>query len=61
MAGVKVTDDLRVIAPPDAPPLSGVQAMNLGKKLLEKGVIKLARETALAAPLGREPHEAAKC
>jgi hypothetical protein len=34
--------------------------MNLGKKLLEEGVIKLARETALAAPLSREPREAAR-
>lgn len=43
---VKVTSDLRVIAPPDAPPLTGTQAMRLGKRLLEKGVIALAREVA---------------
>lgn len=43
---VRVTSDLRVIASPDAPPLTGSEAMTLGKRLLEKGVIQLAREVA---------------
>jgi hypothetical protein len=55
---VKVTSDLRVIAPPDAPPLTGAQAMTLGKRLLEKGVIKLARETAVAYPRRSATHAA---
>ena len=41
---VKITRDLRVIAPPDAPPLTGSQALELGKKLLEKGCIAVALE-----------------
>jgi hypothetical protein len=41
---VKITRDLRVIAPADAPPLTGSQAINLGKKLLERGCIAVALE-----------------
>jgi hypothetical protein len=43
-SSVKITPDLRVIAPPDAPPLTGAQAIDLGKKLLEKGCIAVALE-----------------
>ena len=41
---VKITRDLRIIAPPDAPPLTGSQALELGKKLLERGCIAVALE-----------------
>jgi hypothetical protein len=41
---VKITRDLRIVAPPDAPPLTGSQALELGKKLLEKGCIAIAIE-----------------
>jgi hypothetical protein len=41
---VKITRDLRIIAPPGAPPLTGSQALDLGKKLLEKGCIAVALE-----------------
>ena len=43
-SSVKITPDLRVIAPADAPPLSGSQAIELGKKLLERGCIAVALE-----------------
>jgi hypothetical protein len=42
---VKITRDLRVIAPADAPPLSGSQLIELGKRFLEKGCIQVALET----------------
>ena len=41
---VKITRDLRIVAPPDAPPLTGSQALELGKKLLERGAIAVALE-----------------
>ena len=41
---VKITRDLRVISSPDAPPLTGSQAIDLGKKLLERGCIAVALE-----------------
>jgi hypothetical protein len=41
---VRVTKDLRLIVAPDAPPLSGSQALDLGKKLLERGAIAVALE-----------------
>jgi hypothetical protein len=41
---VKITRDLRVIAPPDAPPLTGSQAIDFGKKLLARGCIAVALE-----------------
>jgi hypothetical protein len=41
---VKITRDLRVIAPPDAPPLTGAQALELGKRLLARGCIAVALE-----------------
>ena len=41
---VKITRDLRIVAPPDAPPLTGAQALELGKKLLERGCIAIALE-----------------
>jgi hypothetical protein len=42
---VRITRDLRIVVPPDAPPLTGAQALELGKKLLEKGAIAVALET----------------
>ena len=42
---VRATRDLRVISPPDAPPLTGSQAVELGKTLLERGCIAVALET----------------
>jgi hypothetical protein len=41
---VKITRDLRIIAAPDAPPLTGSQAIDLGKKLLARGCIAVALE-----------------
>ena len=41
---VKLTRDLRVVVPPDAPPLSGSQALELGRKLIQQGAIKVALE-----------------
>ena len=41
---VKITRDLRVIASPDAPPLTGSQLIELGKKFLERGCIAVALE-----------------
>jgi hypothetical protein len=41
---VKITRDLRVIAPADAAPLTGSQALELGKKLLERGCVAVALE-----------------
>jgi hypothetical protein len=41
---VKLTRDLRIVAPPDAPPLSGSQALELGRKLIQEGAIKVALE-----------------
>ncbi len=41
---VRITKDLRIIAPADAPPLTGSQALELGKKLLERGCIAVALE-----------------
>jgi hypothetical protein len=41
---VKITRDLRVIAPPDAPPLTGAQLLELGKQCLQKGSVAVALE-----------------
>ena len=41
---VKVTKDLRLVVPPDAPPLTGAQCLELGKRLLERGCIAVALE-----------------
>lgn len=41
---VKITRDLRLVVQPDAPPLTGSQALDLGKKLLERGCIAVALE-----------------
>jgi hypothetical protein len=41
---IKITRDHRVVAPPDAPPLTGAQMLELGKKLLERGCIAVALE-----------------
>ena len=41
---VRITKDLRIIVPADAPPLTGSQALELGKKLLERGCIAVALE-----------------
>jgi hypothetical protein len=50
---VKITRDLRIIAPPDAPPLTGSEALELGKKLLERGAIAVALE-AVDRPRAKE-------
>jgi hypothetical protein len=41
---VKITRDDRIIAPPDAPPLTGLQMLELGKKLLARGCVAIALE-----------------
>ena len=41
---VRITDDLQLIGTPGAPPLTGSQAIDLGKKLLERGCIAVALE-----------------
>jgi hypothetical protein len=41
---IKLTSDLRIIAPADAPPLSGKQALDLGRRLIQQGAIKIALE-----------------
>jgi hypothetical protein len=41
---VKITSDLRLIIVADAPPLTGSQALDLGKRLIEKGAAAVARE-----------------
>jgi hypothetical protein len=53
---VRVTRDLRVISPPDAPPLTGSQAVELGKTLLERGCIAVALETIDRAGERRRGH-----
>ena len=50
---VKITRDLRIIAPPDAPPLTGSEALELGKKLLERSAIAVALE-AVDRPRAKE-------
>ena len=50
---VKVTRDLRIVVPPDAPPLTGSQALELGKKLLERGCIAIALEAVEPARASR--------
>ena len=54
---VRITKDLRIIAPPDAPPLTGSQLLELGKKLLERGCIAIALEAPrkeVTDPVGRQ-------
>jgi hypothetical protein len=41
---IKITRDLRVVVAPDAPPLTGAQCLELGKRLLERGCIAVALE-----------------
>jgi hypothetical protein len=41
---VKITRDDRIIAPPGAPPLTGSQMLELGKKLLARGCVAIALE-----------------
>jgi hypothetical protein len=41
---VKITRDLRLLVEPDAPPLTGAQALDLGRRLLERGAVQVARE-----------------
>ena len=50
---VKITKDLRIIAPADAPPLTGSQLIELGKRLLERGCIAVALE-AVDRPRAKE-------
>jgi hypothetical protein len=51
---VKITRDLRIIAPADAPPLTGSQLIELGKRLLERGCIAVALE-AVDRPMRSRP------
>jgi hypothetical protein len=51
---VKITRDDRIIAPPDAPPLTGLQMLELGKKLLARGCVAIARE-AVDRPFRARP------
>jgi hypothetical protein len=39
---IKITHDLRLVVPLDAPPLTGSQALDLGKRLIERGAIAVA-------------------
>ena len=55
---VKVTKDLRVVVAPDAPSLTGAQALHLGKQLLERGCIAVAMEVAEGR---RRPVHASEC
>jgi hypothetical protein len=50
---VKLTRDLRLIVAPDAEPLTGSQALDLGKRLIEKGAIAVAREAVAWPPRQR--------
>jgi hypothetical protein len=51
---VKLTQDLRLVVQPDAPPLSGCEALDLGRRLIEKGAIAVALE-AVERPSRRRP------
>ena len=55
---VKLTKDLRVIAPPDAPALTGAQALDLGRRLIQEGAIKVALEAVDRPP--RAPRQRAE-
>ena len=48
---VKITRDLRVISPPNGPPLTGAQLLELGKQCLQKGSVAIALE-GLTVTLG---------
>jgi hypothetical protein len=50
---VKITSDLRLVVPPDAAPLTGAQALDLGKRLIEKGAVAVAREVVARPMRGR--------
>ena len=50
---VRITKDLRIIAPANAPPLTGSQALELGKRLLERGCIAVALEAVDRPMRGR--------
>jgi hypothetical protein len=41
---VKISRDGRVITSPDAPPLTGAQLLELGKRCLQEGSIRVALE-----------------
>ena len=41
---VKISRDGHVIVPPDAPPLTGAQLLELGKQCLQKGSVAVALE-----------------
>jgi hypothetical protein len=58
---VKITSDLRLIVEPDAPPLSGSQALDLGKRLIEKGAAAVAREAVGWPQRGRARREVEQC
>ena len=57
---VKLTRDLRLIVAPDAEPLSGREALDLGKRLIERGAVAVARE-AVHWPGSRRSTERSPC
>ena len=57
---VKITRDLRIIAPADAPPLTGSQLIELGKRLLARGCIAVALEAVDRPSRGRPAQTAAQ-
>jgi len=57
---VKITRDLRIIAPADAPPLTGSQLIQLGRRLLERGCIAVALEAVDRPSRGRPAQRAAQ-
>jgi transposase len=48
LAKTLINSPLRVIAPPDAPPLSGSQALELGRKQIQQGAINDGASTRCA-------------
>ena len=60
VSSVRITKDLRIIVPADAPPLTGSQALELGKRLLERGCIAVALEAVDRPSRGRPAQRAAQ-
>jgi hypothetical protein len=50
---VKLTRDSRIVTAPNAPPLTGAQLLELGKRLLERGCVVTALETVDPGRLSR--------
>jgi len=58
-ASVKIGDDLKIRMSGAESPLTGAQALDLGKRLIEKGAVAVARE-AVAWPRSRSIDRAAQ-